>query len=175
MKNLIFISLVLLVGIFIMSGCDPDEKDKMEFYQQTASTDLTDEKIHSITLNSQEDEAIKQFGEPDSIEKIENPASSYFIYLDSNSDKWIEFQIINKHVQRISFSSADYQTTKGISPGLTKEDIQQSYGKYYYERSETGSKVIGYFDKTAKINLEFSFHNEKINGIMLSAVTDSKK
>ena len=49
------------------------------------------------------------------------------------------------------------------------EDVIQAYGGNYYEREDSGARIIGYFDKTQKVNMEFSF-NETIEGIIVSKI-----
>ena len=160
--------LILLVSITILGGCGTT--DKMDFYDNTENTSLS-EKVNTISLNSKEDVVREALGEPDFVEETEKPKSTYLIYGKDKENRDIEFQLVAGKVNRYFFSSNTYKTTKGIMKGNSKEDVLQAYGESYYERNDSGAKVIGYFDKTKKVNIEFSFNDsEVVEGIMVSEI-----
>lgn len=53
-----------------------------------------------------------------------------------------------------------YITQKGIKLGSSKKEVIDVYGENYYEREDTGEEIIGYFDKTKKVNIEFAFRDD---------------
>ncbi len=65
-------------------------------------------------------------------------------------------------------SSSKYTLSKGITIGNSKTDVMNAYGKNYYERTDTGANIIGYFDKVNNINIEFGMSDNKVNGIIVS-------
>ncbi len=163
---------VLTAFLFIFTGCGT--VNKMEFYENTKSTNLVEE-VNKISINSSESSIREVFGEPDQIEKPDKldksqiTKSTYLIYgIKSHKDN-ISFELIDGKVVRYFYSSEDYKTSKGIIIGNTKKAIIQAYGKNYYEREDTGNNVIGYFDKTQKINIEFSL-SKVLEGVIVSKI-----
>ncbi|MGR9522437.1 hypothetical protein ACSS31_01230 [Priestia megaterium] len=62
---------------------------------------------------------------------------------------------------------------KGIHTGDSKKDVIRAYGENYYERKDTGATIIGYFDKTHKLNIEFSLDdNSKVGGILVQKINN---
>lgn len=162
MRNRIVLGLFLLA--IILAGCDPSTKDKMEFYSQTKTTDLSKENIRSISIHSSEKKVAEEFGKPDSIENIEMPKSSYYLYGKIN----VEFRVVNGKVTRYLLSSKKYSTSKGITVGSRKEDVIKAYGDHFYERNDTCAAIVGYFDKANKINIEFGLNHGQVAGIAVS-------
>lgn len=163
--GLLFLSTFLLL---LTIGCDPSSKDKMEFYDSTKSTGLSNENVESISLNSKEMEVTDVFGEPKEIREIKNPPSKYLAYDE------IEFGIIDEKVT-IYFFNDNYSSSRGTKTGDSKEKVIETYGEDYYERTDTGLEIIGYFDKEEMINIEFSFLDNKVNGIMVEKVKGREK
>ncbi|OIJ14410.1 hypothetical protein BKP37_08695 [Anaerobacillus alkalilacustris] len=158
------VSLVLVIFFVILTGCGTT--DRMEFYDNTESTTLSEE-VNSISLDSQEDKVRQAFGDPDSVREVENNNSKYLEYND------IEFQIVNDKVVRYFYTNNKFKTQKGIELGSSKENVIHAYGENYYEREDTGQKIIGYFDKTKKVNIEFGF-SEYLDSVMVSKIVNNR-
>lgn len=141
--------------LIFLVGCDPFAKSKTEFYNSTESSNLSEENVNSITLNSTENDVIGIFGSPAEVSDVTNPTSKYLTY------DGIEFGIIENKVNRYYFNNI-FQTAKGITTGDTKDNVIQAYGENFYERAESGLDIIGYFDKENMINLEIGFKENKI-------------
>lgn len=146
--------------VFMLIGCDPSSKNKMEFYESTDSVDLSKENVNTITLDSKENDVINTFGKPNEVKEIKNPLSKYFTY------DGMEFGIIEGRVFRYYFTE-NYQTSKGITIGDSKEKVIKGYGEKYYERVESGINTVGYFDKENMINIEFGFDDNKVIGAVI--------
>jgi len=160
------------IFIFILIGCEPSSKSKMEYYDQTISIDLSKENINSITLNSVEKDVVRVNGKPASIEAIEKPKSKYYIYGKDGSEDSADFKIADGKVVSIQASNKKYKTVKGLTVGSTKAEIIEAYGKNYYQRTDTGANILGYIDKGHKINLEFSLDHNKVMGLILTYMND---
>lgn len=157
----------LFMLLFLM-GCDPFDKSKTEFYNSTESSNLSEENVNSITLNSTENDVIGTFGKPAEVSDVTNPTSKYLTY------DGIEFGIIEDKVNRYYFNN-NYQTAKGITVGDTKENVIQAYGENFYERVESGLDTIGYFDKENMINLEIGFKENKIVLVIIEKIRYPKE
>ncbi len=142
----------------------------MEFFDKTKSIDLGQENIQTISLGSKKGDVIRTLGKPDSIEKVEDPKSEHLIYDDGKGT--VEFQINKDIVTRIYNTSESYQTAKAVSVHSTLQEISLAYGTSYYERLDTGSKVIGYFDKKNGINIEFITHNQVVKGVLITNMVE---
>lgn len=157
-----FTGILSLVIIFsaILNGCGT--VDNLEFYDDTESTSLSEE-VNTISIGSKEDRLRQVFGEPISVEKPDESNSKYLEYDD------IEFEIKDGEVVRYFYSNKKYITQKGIKLGSSKEDVIDVYGENYYEREDTGTEIIGYFDKTKKVNIEFAFSDD-LDLVMVSKI-----
>jgi hypothetical protein len=113
----------LFMLLFLM-GCESFGKSKMEFYNSTESSNLSEENVNSITLNPTENDVIGTFGKPAEVSDVTNPTSKYLIY------DGIEFGIIEDKVNRYYFNN-NYQTAKGITVGDTKENVPHNYPMRY--------------------------------------------
>ncbi len=140
----------------------------MEFYEGTKSVDLSNEDIKSIPLNSTENKVKDVLGKPDFVIKIENPKSNYYIYGKNEKNYDLEFRLVRGKVKSYLISSSKYTLSKGITIGNSKTDVMNAYGKNYYERTDTGANIIGYYDKVNNINIEFGMSDNKVNGIIVS-------
>ncbi|WP_407406235.1 hypothetical protein, partial [Peribacillus sp.] len=140
---------ILLLSIIVLCGCGTT--NKMDFYENTDSTSLSEE-VNTISLNSTEDKIKEVLGEPDFVEEVEKSKSTYLIYGKDRDNSDIEFQIVNGQVASYFFSNNTYKTSKKITKGSSKEDVIQEYGENYYERDDSGAKIMGYFDKNQKVN-----------------------
>jgi hypothetical protein len=160
-------SLILLtLLITVLAGCGT--VDKMEFYDETKSTDLSEE-VSGISLGVTEDKVKEVLGKPNFTEKSEDKKFNNLIYGQSKKNPEIELQVSRGKISRYFFLSHKYNSTKGIARGDSKEDIIKKYGENYYQRDETGLKIIGYFDKKKKVNIEFSL-NDAVEGIMVAKI-----
>ncbi|WP_240377148.1 hypothetical protein [Bacillus piscicola] len=121
MKTQFEIVIFSLFMFLVLFGCDPLAKDTMDFYQNTKSTDLSDESVNSITINSREGEVTTTFGKPYEVEEVANPESKYFNY------NGIEFRIVDDKVVRYYFNST-YETAKQLKVGDTKDKVIAAYG-----------------------------------------------
>lgn len=157
-----------LVSMTVLTGCG--SKDKMDFYEDTLSTSLSEE-VGDVALHSKKKQIIENLGTPDFVEKEKTSKSTYYKYGDTESDTDLEIQIVKGQVNRYSFSSDAYQTAKGITKGVSKNEVIREYGDRYYEREDSGSTIIGYFDKTKKVNIEFTLNDkERVKGIMVTEI-----
>ncbi len=163
-KGILLFLLSLLLTI--LTGCGT--MDKMEFYDDTKSTKLS-EKVNGISLGITENEVREKLGKPDFIEKSEDKTFSNLIYGQDKEKPEIELQVSDGKVHRYFLVSDKYSSLKGITKGDSKENIITKYGENYYQRDETGLKVIGYFDKENKVNIEFSL-DDTVEGIMVSKI-----
>ncbi|MEG9296869.1 hypothetical protein V6B33_10420 [Mangrovibacillus sp. Mu-81] len=75
----------------------------------------------------------------------------------------------NNEVFRYFFSE-DHRTSKGITVGDSPVKVIESYGPNYYERTETGTEIIGYLDKKNGISIEFSCHENNLAGAILMKI-----
>lgn len=155
----------ILIGF--LSGCS---QNRMDFYENTDTTDLSKENIGGIKIGSIEKDVMNVFGKPDSIHRSQEPDTYYLIY-GKNED--VQFKIVDGVVKEYFFSDQKLTTEKGISIGDSKADVIENYGKNYYTRTDTGEKdnVLGYFDKENNIVLEFIF--EKNLAVILSTYNGS--
>lgn len=153
MKNYKLIwSIVLLL---LLTACNPFTKSRMDLFQSTPTTDLSEEHVHSISIESTELEMKKVFGEPEEVIIVDEPEAKHFVY------EGIEFGVREGEVF-IYFIHHFYETEKGITIGHTKKDVIRAYGKDYYEKSFEELDFIGYFDKVNGLNIEFAFSENKV-------------
>lgn len=166
--NRVKFPLSLFLFVFFIGGCDPSSKNRMEFYDRTASIELSDENIKSISIHSSKNKVIEMFGKPDFVDPVEQPKSSYYIYGKDETNHDVEFRLVSGEVKSYFIASGKYTTSKGISKGSNKKDVMKAYGDHFYERTDTGANIIGYFDKVHKMNIEFGISNNQVAGIIVS-------
>jgi hypothetical protein len=155
---------LLIVSILILAaGCGMNSKDKLKLYENIESTDLSGETMKTVSLSSTKEALINNFGEPKKIYEIPNPKTAYFVYKD------IEFGLKNNEVFRYYFSG-NHLTSKGITEGDSRVKVIESYGPNYYERTETGTDIIGYLDKKNRTSIEFSFLENNLAGTILMKI-----
>jgi predicted small lipoprotein YifL len=164
-KKRLVLFLLLVIAVVQLTGCGT--KNKMDFYDGTKSTDLSQEKIGAVSVGSDESKVREEFGEPDSINRDKN--STHLIYGEK-----LEFKVTNGVVERYLISNNQYKTEKNIYRGSSKEDVVRAYGDHNYKRTDTGAEVIGYFDKTNKLNIEFTI-DEQVVGILVSDISKEIK
>ncbi|RSL29142.1 hypothetical protein D7Z54_32810 [Salibacterium salarium] len=122
----------------------------MDFYEDTKSTDLSQIKINAVALNSNEEQIIKEVGEPDFVEEVEDPESTYYIYGDDKKFYDLDFKLVDGKIKRFFVTNNKFDIELGNIIGKSKKDIIKLLGDNYYELSDSGSDVIGYFDKSNK-------------------------
>src|SRR5690606_39379931 len=101
------------------------------------------------------------------IEETNEPNDSYLSLGSSKKNINLEVKIVDGKVVRYVLPTAKNETEKNVSLENSKEEIIQHYGQNFYSRTDTGTEVIGYFDKEQKINLEFSFE-DSLKGILVT-------
>ena len=156
-KQLVFIGIVLLLALFVLFGCGT--KDKFELLDEMASTDLSAEGVASVQVGSSESEVLTTLGEPIVMEETKKPNAKYLSFGSSKENTDLEVKIVDGKAVRYILPTAKYETEKNVSLANSKEAIIQNYGQNFYSRTDTGTEVIGYFDKEQKINIEFSFED----------------
>ncbi|MFG6120168.1 hypothetical protein [Thalassobacillus sp. B23F22_16] len=161
MKVTFSLALFLTIGL-LLAGCA--HNNKMDFYDKTNSSNLSEENIQEISLGFPEQKLLETFGTPKEVETVDNPPSRHFIYEN------IEFQLEEGSISGYILTHERYATARNVTIGDTKEDVIETYGKNYYERSDTGATVIGYFDKRRNQNIEFAYDEEVLEGIMVSTI-----
>ncbi|WZX99204.1 membrane lipoprotein lipid attachment site-containing protein [Bacillus sp. FSL W7-1360] len=148
--------LLVLVMAIILSGCGTTSQ--LNFYDETLSTDLSDENLLGVSLDMSEDILLEKVGKPDFENSVEDPPTTYLIYGSSEDEYEFEFMIDdqNKRVKRYFIRQEGYETARNIEVGSSVTELIAAYGDSYYEREDTGSQVIGFFDKENQVNMEFS-------------------
>ncbi|MNW47013.1 hypothetical protein D3C74_243320 [compost metagenome] len=156
----LFVSLLVgsLIIVLFTKGCS---QNRMDFYENTFSTDLSKENVGTISIGSNKSDIISKFGEPNSIKESQVPDTFYLRY---GEDDNLTFKLVDGVVREYFFSDKELKTEKNISIGSTKEEVIKQYGENYYLRTDTGEKnnVLGYFDKEKNIVLEFIFDKDVI-------------
>ncbi|PVC75583.1 hypothetical protein C2I27_00770 [Priestia megaterium] len=160
--------------LLLLASCDRSSTPKEKYYSSTKSTNLQLENVKSVSIGSSKyDVAIGLKKKPKFIEVTEKPPYTTYIYGESTEKYDVEFKIVDNKVSRYDFISSKYGTEKGIHTGDSKKDVIRAYGENYYEREDTGATIIGYFDKTHKLNIEFSLDdNSKVGGILFQKINN---
>ncbi|KML31784.1 MULTISPECIES: hypothetical protein [Priestia] len=160
--------------LLLVASCDPSFTPKEKYYSSTKSTNLELENVKSVSIGSSKyDVASFLKKKPKFIEVTEKPPYTTYIYGESTEKYDVEFKIVDNKVSRYDFISSKYGTEKGIHTGDSKKDVIMAYGENYYEREDTGATIIGYFDKTHKLNIEFSLDDkDKVGGILVQKINN---
>lgn len=153
---------LLLTIVLLLTGCT--SKDKMDFYNQTYSIDLSAEEIQEVSLGASEQKLVEIFGDPEEVEEVDNPPRRHYVYNN------LEFKVKDGSITGYILSHERHATARSVTIGDTKERVIELYGKNYYKRTDTGAAIIGYFDKQLAQNIEFTFNEEVLIGIMVSAI-----
>ncbi|SEA26622.1 hypothetical protein SAMN05421743_103353 [Thalassobacillus cyri] len=161
MKVKFSVALLLTIGL-LLTGCT--SKDKMDFYDQTYSIDLSAEEIQEVSLGASEQKLVAVFGTPAKVEEVDTPPSRYYVYNN------LEFKVEDGSIIGYILSHERHATARNVTIGATKERVIELYEKNYHERTKTGAAIIGYFDKQLAKNIEFTFNEEVLIGIMVSAI-----
>ncbi len=165
MRNIFILALVSCT--ILIGGCG--SKEKMDFYEQTKSTDLSDVTIDTLTLNAKETQVKEVLGEPDFTETVEEPPSTYYIYGEDEKLYDLDIRLVDGKAKRYFLAKNTVHSDLGDLIGKSEQAVFQAFGDDYYKRMDTGTNVIGYFDKQSKINMEFTV-DETVTGIILSEV-----
>ncbi|WP_053217256.1 hypothetical protein [Virgibacillus senegalensis] len=167
MRKVNMLLLIIMIGSILVSGCGSNEKK--DFYEETKSTDLSDVTIHSLTLNSTDKQVEEVFGEPDFTETVEEPPSTYYIYGEDEKFYDLDIKLVDGKVKRFFLANNNFHSELGDLIGKSKQAVFQMFGSDYYERTDTGADVIGYFDKQNKTNIEFTI-DKVVTGIIVSEI-----
>jgi hypothetical protein len=159
-KGQLTIGMVLIVLLILLTGYGQDLFNRERFYETIEHTDLSLENVKRVSLDTAEETVITKLKAPYEVNEIPETHTKYLVYDD------VEIGIKDKKVFRYFFRG-DYRTTKGIRAGDEAEKIIDAYGPHYYERMDTGTDIIGYFDKQHNINIEFSFVDKKLIGTII--------
>lgn len=160
--------------LLLLASCDPSSTPKEKYYSSTKSINLQLENVKSVSIGSAKyDVASFLKKKPKFIEVTEKPPYTTYIYGESTEKYDVEFKIVDNKVSRYDFISSKYGTEKSIHTGDSKKDVIMAYGENYYEREDTGATIIGYFDKTHKLNIEFSLDDkDKVGGILVQKINN---
>ncbi|MDE8674852.1 hypothetical protein C1N83_19800 [Priestia aryabhattai] len=159
--------------LLLVASCDPSFTPKEKYYSSTKSTNLELENVKSVSIGSSKYDVASFLKKPKFIEVTEKPPYTTYIYGESTEKYDVEFKIVDNKVSRYDFISSKYGTEKGIHTGDSKKDVIMAYGENYYEREDTGATIIGYFDKTHKLNIEFSLDDkDKVGGILVQKINN---
>ncbi|MDO6849871.1 hypothetical protein Q4S57_18170 [Priestia megaterium] len=158
--------------LLLLPSCDPSSTPKEKYYSSTKTTNLELENVKSVSIGSSKyDVASCLKKKPKSIEVTEQPLYTTYIYGKSTEKYDVKFKIVDNKVSRYDFIISKYDTQKGIHTGDSKQSVVRAYGKNYYEREDTGATIIGYFDKTHKLNIEFSLDDkDKVGGVLVQRI-----
>ncbi|WP_175989190.1 DUF4309 domain-containing protein [Bacillus sp. Marseille-Q1617] len=157
------VGFVIISAFILMTGYELGANDKYDFYSNVESTDLSGEMVNSISLSSKKEDVLKRFGLPEKTHQISKPKTTFLVYKD------IQFGLKNNEVFRYFFSD-NHSTSERITAGDPSEKVIETYGSNYYERTDTGAEIIGYFDKQHHINIEFSFYENKVIGTIIEKI-----
>lgn len=159
--------------LLLVASCDPSFTPKEKYYSSTKSTNLELENVKSVSIGSSKYDVASFLKKPKFIEVTEKPPYTTYIYGESTEKYDVEFKIVDNKVSRYDFISSKYGTEKGIHTGDSKKDVIMAYGENYYEREDTGATIIGYFDKTHKLNIEFSLDDkDKVGGVLVQKLNN---
>jgi hypothetical protein len=160
-----------LCFVFMMAGCDLSPAHKVPNPVQTKSTSLTGEHVQSVTLDSSEQDVIKAFGKPESVDVTDKPKGKYLNYAPDKKEGKLVFFIVNNKVERYIFSDKRFKTLKGIKIGSTTDEVKKAYGENYVERTDTSGRIIMFVDKKHKESIEFTLDKGKVISILLQKGT----
>lgn len=155
----ILISLSCFLTIIVLFGCKELTKDSYDFYNDIKTTDLSNERINSITIGSTEKEILEEFGTPQKVDQNDDKFKNIFyenegLYLLFENDKLIEYRI---NIEK-------FKTDKEIKVGDKKQIVIDKYGEnYYIKKDENSTEIaIGYFDKNNNLHLEFGLEKDVV-------------
>ncbi|EJS73976.1 hypothetical protein [Bacillus cereus] len=162
---LVFVIALGVVGYRLLG---PFIEGRSYYYSHTAFTDLSNESIGKMRLHDNIDKEAfrKEYGEP--ISKEDNVLYDYYHWKNGvETASIMEGKEKGKIVRLIIGENKELKTAKGIGLGSTKQDVIDSYGSNYYERTEQGTTIIGYADHKLYVTLEFWLGEGKVVRIRL--------
>ncbi|GAB6419473.1 hypothetical protein bcgnr5372_18920 [Bacillus luti] len=165
---LILLVFVIALGVIGYRLLGPFIEGRSYYYIHTAFTDLSNESIGKMRLHDNIDKEAfrKEYGEP--IKKIDNVYYDYYDWKNGvETASIIEGKEKGKIVRLMIGENKELKTVKGIGIGSTKQDVINSYGSNYYERTEQGTTIIGYVDHKRYVTLEFWLGEGKVARIRL--------
>ncbi|MEY8346867.1 hypothetical protein AALF16_00875 [Bacillus cereus] len=149
---------IMFIIIFYIAGCD-----RSYYFKNTKTTTLTAENIDGLKLHDSiyEPKFIEKYGKQTESSQ-DNEFYDYYRLRDDLEIATIKEGENKGDIVRIMIPYEDYKvkkseshTSKGITIGSEKEEVQSSYGKNYYTRNEQGANIIGYVDIKMQVTLEF--------------------
>lgn len=165
---IILLVFVIALGVIGYRLLGPFIEGRSYYYSHTDFTDLSNESIGKMRLYDNIDEEVfrKEYGEP--IKKIDNVYYDYYSWQNGvETASIIEGKEKGKIVRLMIGENKELKVAKGIGLGSTKQDIINTYGSNYYERTEQGTAIIGYVDHKLHVTLEFWLGEGKIAHIRL--------
>ncbi|PFI26370.1 hypothetical protein [Bacillus cereus] len=153
---IILLVFVIALGVIGYRLLGPFIEGRSYYYSHTAFTDLSNESIGKMRLHDNIDKEAfrKEYGEP--ISKEGNVLYDYYHWKNGvETASIMEGKEKGKIVRLIVGEDIDLKTAKEIGLGSTKQDVIDSYGSNYYERTEQGATIIGYADHKLHTTIEF--------------------
>lgn len=111
----------ILIGF--LSGCS---QNRMDFYENTDTTDLSKENIGGIKIGSIEKDVTNVFGKPDSIHRSQEPDTYYLIY-GKNED--VQFKIVDGVVKEYFFRTKSLPRKKVSPSGIPRQTLLRIMAK----------------------------------------------
>lgn len=167
---IILLVFVIALGVIAYRLLGPFIEGRSYYYSHTDFTDLSNESIGKMRLYDNIDEEVfrKEYGEP--IKKIDNAYYDYYSWQNGvETASIIEGKEKGKIVRLMIGENKELKVAKGIGLGSMKQDIINTYGSNYYERTEQGTAIIGYVDHELHVTLEFWLGEGKVAHIRLDS------
>ncbi|HDR4560683.1 hypothetical protein [Bacillus cereus] len=165
---IILLVFIIALGVIGYKLLVPVIEGRSYYYSHTAFTDLSNESIGKMKLhdNMNKEAFRKEYGEP--IKKIDNVYYDYYAWQNGvETASIMEGNEKGKIVRLMIGENREFKTAKEIGLGSTKQDVIDSYGSNYYERTEQGTTIIGYVDHKRYVTLEFWLGEGKVARIRL--------
>ncbi len=147
----------MVIFVVLLFGCS---KEKMDYLDETKSTKISSFDIENTYLNSSSNDIIKSLGDPDYIEEVESSPEKYYIYGPKEDKSDLEIGVSNEKISCFLLFTNEYEFNNDTIINQSKDEIVSRYGSNYYLREDTGSNILGYFDKENNYNLEFYLNAE---------------
>ncbi|PEX91129.1 hypothetical protein [Bacillus cereus] len=165
---IILLVFVVALGVIGYRLLGPFIEGRSYYYKHANFTDLSNESIGKMRLHDNIDKEAfrKEYGEP--ISKEDNVLYDYYHWKNGvETASIMEGKEKGKIVRLIIGENKELKTVKGIGIGSTKQDVIDSYGSNYYERTEQGTTIIGYADHKLHTTIEFWLGEGKVARIRL--------
>ncbi|GGI12895.1 hypothetical protein [Gottfriedia solisilvae] len=152
MKKSFNILIICFIFQSLVTSCE-----RSYYFKHEKNTDLSYEQVEGIKLDEiMDDKFIEKHG--DSVIHMETDQHTYY----SIKNKMIAVDKKNHKITRITFSSEETKTSKGIHLNDSIDKAIKTYGDTYYKRVEQGTDIIGYVDHKKDWTLEFWHDNKNI-------------